>query len=64
MYFEVIKNYKIFKPGDVIKVERGRAKKGNYIIIKTKKGYKLTKFNYFIRKNKIIGKVTARITDF
>lgn len=64
MYFKVIKKYKIFRPGDVIKIEQGRAKSGNYIVIKTKKGYKLTKFNYFIRRNKIIGKVTAIIKDF
>lgn len=62
--FEVIKRYKIFKPGDIVKVGKGRAKKGDYIIIRTKKGYKITKFKYTIKENEIIGKIEAIIKDF
>ena len=57
--FYVTKKYKRFLPGEAVKINDEKPRQGDYIIIKTKNGYKLTKYHFFLRKSDIIGKVYA-----
>ena len=62
IYFIMLKKYKIFNQGDGVKVStEEKPKKGDYVIIKTKSGYRLTKYRFSI-KYCIVGKVISKIS--
>lgn len=61
--FEVIRKSYIFKPGDLVKLSDERPRPKDYVIIKTKKGFAIAKFNYFIKKSEIIGKIKSIVRD-